>query len=112
VDIVKAHVRLNTMIAYLEANVSTTVVATEACSAATAVVVKHFAQLGVIFLEPVPLCRTSHPRIDAVGRPGPGVYDGVVGQCDRIENCQFKAGLPALGNFNRRWLWIGEVLAN
>ena len=48
----------------------------------------------------------SHPRIDAIGGPGARVYNGVVGQCDRMEYGRPNAVLPALGKMDPRWLRI------
>ena len=44
-----------------------------------------FTQEGILFVEPVVLRRESYPRIDAIGDPCTCIYDGVVGQCDRME---------------------------
>ena len=44
-----------------------------------------FAQQGTLFVEPVVHRCESPPRIDAIDGPGTRVYDGVVGQCDRME---------------------------
>ena len=66
-----------------------------------------FVQQGARFVEPIVLRRESHPRIDAIGGPGARVYDGVVGQCDRMEYRRLNAVLPALGKMDLRWLRIG-----
>ena len=57
---------------------------------------EFFSQQGARFVEPVGLRRESHPRIDAIGGPGTRVYNGVVGQCDRMEYRRLNAVLPAL----------------
>jgi hypothetical protein len=67
-----------------------------------------FAQQGTLFVKPVILCRESHPRVDAIGGPGTRVYDGVVGQCDRMEYRRLNAVLPAIGKMDLRWLRVGE----
>ena len=67
-----------------------------------------FAQQGARFVEPVVLRCESHPRIDAIGGPGARVYNGVVGQCDRMEYRRLNAVLPALGKMDPRWLRISE----
>jgi hypothetical protein len=59
-----------------------------------------FAQQGTRFVESVVLRRESHPRIDAIGGPGARVYNGVMGQCDRMEYRRLNAVLPASG----RWI--------
>ena len=66
------------------------------------------AKQSALFVEPVVLCRESHPSIDAIGGPGACVDDRVVGQGDRMEYGRFNAVLPALGKMNPRWLRIGE----
>jgi hypothetical protein len=58
-------------------------------------------------VEPVVLRRESHPRVDAIGGPGTRVYDGVVGQCDRMEYRRLNAAPPALGKMDLRWLRCG-----
>jgi len=65
-----------------------------------------FAQQGTRFVESVVLRRESHPRIDAIGGPGARVYNGVVGQCDRMEYGRLNAVLPTLGKMDPRWLRI------
>ena len=55
-----------------------------------------FTQQSTLFLVPVVLCRESYPRIDAVSGPGSCVYDGVMGQCDRMEYRRLYAALPTL----------------
>ena len=59
-------------------------------------------------MEPVVLCRESHPRIDAIGGPSARLYNGVVVQCDRMEYRRLHAVLPALGKMDLWWLRIGE----
>ena len=59
-------------------------------------------------MEPVDLCCESLPRTDAVGGPGPCGYDGVVGQCDRIDNGRLNAALRAIGKINLRWMKFGH----
>jgi len=63
-----------------------------------------FAQQGTRFVESVVLRRESHPRIDAIGGPGARVYNGVVGQCYRMEYGRLNAVLPAVGPENRSLL--------
>jgi hypothetical protein len=65
---------------------------------------EFFAQQGTRFVEQIVLRRESHPRIDAIGGPGTGVYDGVVGQRDRMEHRRLNAVLPALGKMDQWWL--------
>jgi hypothetical protein len=67
-----------------------------------------FAKQGAVFMDPVVLCCESYPCIDAVGGPGTCVYDGIVGQCDRMENRLLNAVLPALGNRDPLWLRVSK----
>ena len=67
-----------------------------------------FEQQGAHFVELVILRRGWHPRIDAIGRPGTRVFDGIEGQCDRMEYRRLNAALPALGEMDSRWLRFGE----
>ena len=49
---------------------------------------------------------------EGVGRlfegPATRLYDGVVGQCDRMEYRRLNAALPALGKMDPWWLRFGE----
>ena len=63
---------------------------------------------GTLLVEPVVLCRKSYPRIDTIGSPGTCVYDGVVGQRNRIKHRRLDAALPALGKKDPRRLRFNE----
>ena len=73
---------------------------------------EFFPQQGAFSLGPVILRRESHPRINAIGGPGTRVYDGVVGECDRLEYRRLYAVLPTLGKMDMGRLRFLNVLAS
>jgi hypothetical protein len=72
---------------------------------------EFFSQQCARFVESVVLRRESHPRIDAIGSPGTRVYDGAVGECDRLEYRRLYAVLSAPGKMDLGRLRFVNILA-